>query len=369
MHTTHAVKAVGDRSQDQGEQVLVVKAKQIKLGIDVHADNVRVVRQIDDANPQPAQKFTHEKFLSWAKKQTTLAENVWSCYEAGAFGFVLHRQLVALGVNNLVICPQNWDERGKGVKTDQLDALAMVQRLDRYVHGNRTALAVVRVPSEAEEQARWVSRLREQVRRHRQRLEAQGRCLLLTQGVHVSGRWWQQARWKLLAAQLPEALVAVLAVTRTLAQAAHEQVEALTAQLEAAAPSRRPRGLGGLTREVLHREMGDWSRCRNRRQIASLTGLCPGVYSTNQRTRMGSITKHGNPRLRHALVELAWRVVKWQPQYPPVARWRRLLLDHRAPKAAKKKAIVAIARRLAIDLWRLETGRCRAEQLQWVMVG
>ena len=369
MKTTHAVKAGSNRSQDQGEQVLVVKAKQIKLGIDEHADNVCVVRQIDGANPQPAQKFTHEKFLIWAKKQTALAENVWSCYEAGAFGFVLHRQLVMLGVNNLVICAQNWDERGKGVKTDQVDALAMVQRLDRYVQGNHTALAVVRVPSKAQEQARWISRLREQVRRHRQRLEAQGRCLLLTQGVRVRGRWWQEARWKVLAGQLTEALVAVLAVTQKLAQAAHEQVEALTAQLEAAAPSRRPRGLGGLTREVLHREMGDWNRCRNRRQIASLTGLCPGVYSTNQKTRMGSITKHGNPRLRHALVELAWRVVKWQPQYPPVARWRRLLLDRKAPKAAKKKAIVAIARRLAIDLWRFETGRCKAEQLQWVMVG
>jgi transposase len=282
---------------------------------------------------------------------------------------VLHRKLVALGIENVVICPQNWDERGKGVKTDPLDALAMVGRLDQYVNGHRRALAVVRVPTEAEEQARWVSRLREQVRRHRQRLEAQGRCLLLTQGIRVSGRWWQAARWEVLAAPLPAALVAVLTVTRDLAQAAHERVEALTAQLEAVADPVRPRGLGGLTREVLRREMGDWKRCTNRRQVASLTGLCPRVYSSNQTVRMGSISKHGNPRLRHALVELAWRVVIWQPQYPPVARWRSLLLDRKAPKSGKKKAIVAIARRLAIDLWRLETGRCRAETLGLVMIG
>ena len=86
-----------------------------------------------------------------------------------------------------------WLLVGAGGKTPtarmQAAFVAMVVRLDRYVNGNRRALAVVRVPTEAEEQARWVSRLREQVRRHRQRLEAQGRCLLLTQGIRVSGRW------------------------------------------------------------------------------------------------------------------------------------------------------------------------------------
>ncbi len=60
-----------------------VKIQRIKLGIDVHADSYRVVRQLDNATPQPAQKFTPKDFLVWAKKQLELAESVHSCYEAG----------------------------------------------------------------------------------------------------------------------------------------------------------------------------------------------------------------------------------------------------------------------------------------------
>ena len=122
---------------------IVTKAKRIKLGIDVHADSYRVVRQIDDSTPQPAQKFTPDGFLSWAKKQLDQAEEVHSCYEAGPLGYSLHRALEAMGIRNIVIRPQNWDEFKRGVKTDQTDALALVQRLDRYVQGNRHALAVV----------------------------------------------------------------------------------------------------------------------------------------------------------------------------------------------------------------------------------
>lgn len=123
------------------------QAECIKLGIDVHADSYQVVRQLDDATPQPAQKFTPNDFLRWTKKQLTQAGEVHSCYEAGPLGYSLHRAPEALGIHNLVIRPRNWDELGRGVKTDQTDALALVQRLDRYVQGNRHALAVVRVPT------------------------------------------------------------------------------------------------------------------------------------------------------------------------------------------------------------------------------
>src|SRR5260370_758257 len=132
----------------------IVKAKRIKLGIDVHAESYRVVRQIDDSTPQPAQKFTPASFLLWAKKQFDQAEEVYSCYEAGPLGYSLHRALEAMGIHNVVIRPQNWDELKRGVKTDQTDALALVQRLDRYVQGNQRALAVVRVPTPAQELAR-----------------------------------------------------------------------------------------------------------------------------------------------------------------------------------------------------------------------
>ena len=72
-----------------------------------------VVRQIDGASPQPPQRFTPEEFVAWAKKQTQLADEVHCCYEAGPFGFVLHKRLVALGVKSLVVRPRNWDEYSK----------------------------------------------------------------------------------------------------------------------------------------------------------------------------------------------------------------------------------------------------------------
>ncbi|MGH8531096.1 MAG: IS110 family transposase [Nevskiales bacterium] len=348
-------------------RVSVTNINLIKLGLDVHADSVRVVRQLDHATPQPAQKFKPEQFLDWATKQVKLAAKVYSCYEAGPFGYGLHRQLTALGIENVVIRPQNWDELGKGVKTDKTDALALCQRLDRYVQGNHKALAVVRVPTPAEEAARWPSRQREQMLRERKRLEAQGRSLLLTQGLRVQGPWWQDKNWKPLLALLPAALAATLEITREVVKLVHEKVEALTVQLEAAATPSRAKGVGALTTEVRRREMGDWKRFSNRRQVASYTGWCPSVYASGRRMVSGSITKHGNPRVRAALIELAWRLVNWQPHYPPVAKWRAVLLNKKTPSAQKKKAIVAIGRHLAIDLWRLATGRCRAEDLQLVV--
>jgi transposase len=76
---------------------------------------------------------------------------VHAVYEACGFGFTLQRQLAAMGIHCHVICPQKLDERNKRVKTDGLDAKALCLKLDRFVQGNRDALAIVRVPTEEEE--------------------------------------------------------------------------------------------------------------------------------------------------------------------------------------------------------------------------
>ena len=89
-----------------------------------------------------------------------------------------------------------------------------------------------------------------------------------------------------------------------------------------------------------------------------------GEYSSGKTRVQGCVTKQGNPRLRAALVELAWRLVRFQPNYKPVAKWRRTLCKGAlATGAARKKAIVAVARQLAIDLWRIRTGRLDAQTL------
>ncbi|MCX6880004.1 MAG: hypothetical protein NTW21_40315 [Verrucomicrobia bacterium] len=72
--------------------------------------------------PQPVRKMTFERLLHFVAKQRRLAREGFTCYEADAFGYHLHRQLEQLGVTNYVVEPQDWDEQGKGVKNDRIDA-------------------------------------------------------------------------------------------------------------------------------------------------------------------------------------------------------------------------------------------------------
>jgi transposase len=227
----------------------------------------------------------------------------------------------------------------------------------------------VRVPTPAEEQKRIASRQREQLKREVQRLAAQGRGLLLTQGQREKKGWWEGKRWEQLRVKLPLWLVERLEVFRRLLAALTVELDAATLALEAAAPAARPKGLGGLTYELVEREVGDWNRFDNRRQVGSYTGLCGGVSSSGNSQRLLPITKHGNVRLRTALVEMAWRLVLWQPECKLIQKWRPVVGNPKATKAARKKAIVAIARQMAVDLWRWRTGRVQPADLGWKMVG
>ena len=356
-------------SEVRAEQAASNKLQTIKLGLDVPADTIVVVRILDHSAPQPAQKFTPAKFLTWAKTQLALAEAVHSCYEAGPFGYGLHRDLLKLGIQNVVAQPVCLDEYHKGVNHDKSDARELAMRLDRYVAGNHKAMATVRVPTPEEEQKRIESRQREQLKREVHRVAAQGRGLLLTQGYRENKGWWEDKRWEKLYVNVPVWLVERLEVFRRVLATLTAELEAATTALEEAAPAVRPKGLGGLTYEVVEREVGDWKRFTNRRQVGSYTGLCGGISASGKTTHLLSITKHGNVRLRTALVELAWRLLVWQPDCQLVKKWRGVLLNCKATKAARKKAIVALARQMAVDLWRWRTDRVKPEALGWTMVG
>ena len=335
---------------------------QLKLSVDWHVEQFRVVRMCDGQSPQPAQRFTPASFLPFVQKQLALADQVFVIYEAGPGGFHLYRQLTALGVTVYVVHPVRLDPQHKGVVTDKTDARELALKLDRYLGGNLKAMSIVRVPTEAEEQRRALSRQREQLRRERQRLAAQGRSLGLTQGIRLRGEWWSQPL------TLPEWLRPRLEVWRKLIAAVEEQLDALTQQVEALAPKVRPKGLGPLTLGMLLAELCDWSRFKNRKQIGSYTGLCGGVSSSGQSHCDLSITKAGNARVRWTLIELAWRMVLYQPQSKAVQRWKHVLLNPKAAARQKKRALVALARQLAVDLWRWQTGKITPEQLGWVMV-
>lgn len=359
--TTNDIQETEAKAAPQG----VKPHRLIKLGVDVHWREYVVVRQVDGASPQPPQRFAPEAFVAWAAKQVELADEVHGCYEAGPFGFVLHRRLVGLGVKNLVVRPRNWDEYHKKVKTDRRDALALLSCLDRYVAGNTEALTSIRVPAEAEEQARSVTRQREQLLAHRQRLAAQGLSCARYYGYDLPEGWWQARKFAALRRELPEFLCALLESLQRIALVVQEQLDQRSEQIESAQAEVLPTGLGALTSQVLDREIADWSRFKNRRHVASYTGLVPSEDSSGERRQRGAITKHGNPRVRHLLIEASWRLRQFQPDYRAVKSGRAAFdtAKRRGDKATRKKLCVGLARQFIVDWWRIRTGRTTPEKL------
>lgn len=356
-------------NQNQDTSKNTTNAKPIcKLGLDSHAASIMVVRQDEGLQPQPPQKFTVDKFLKWVPSLIKKGYQVYSCYEAGPTGYWLHRKLEALGVINYVVCPTRLDSRGKGVNTDKTDALELLLRLDRYVAGNRKAFSVVRVPTVEQEQNRALSRQRDQLRRKRLSFAAQGRMLLLSQGFRHSNNWWYARRWLQLQEQVPTWLIQQLEVFRRVIECVDREVSVLTVRICQAAPKSLPKGLGALTHEVLEREVRDWNRFKNRRQLGSYSGLTGGVSGSGEQSADLSITKAGNRRLSCCLIECAWRIVRQQPDYWLVKKWAGVLLNRKTHLRRRKQIIVAFARQLLIDIWKWKTGRVSPQTLGWRMV-
>jgi len=344
------------------ERLLGRPCEVVKLGVDVHARDVVVCVQQDGSLPQHPQKMSADQLVALAGALCAAGRRVYVSQEAGPCGFGLHRRLEQAGATSYVTVPTRLAD-GRQQKTDGLDATALTDQLDRYLRGNARAFTVVHVPTPAQEQDRARGRLRDQLQRSRHQWEARGRSLLLAQGHHVTGAWWQRGRWTALHPTLPEWLVAELEVIRTVLTTLAAQEQARRTTLAAAAPPRLPKAIGALTWVLLTREICDWHRFQNRRQVGSYTGLCPGGYQSGTTQRDGHINRHGNPRVRHLLIELVWRLVRWQPDYPPV----RQLVAGVARGAARRKLAVAAARRLAIDLWRLATGQTTPENLRLIV--
>ena len=306
-----------------------------------------------------------EKALGWISKQQQQGAKVFSCYEAGPCGYGLHRRLEAMGVSNIVVAPQRWDSGGHRVKTDKRDARELVDRLDRYLRGNKKVFAVVRVPSPKEEERRCVVRQRGAALKERNRCVVRGHGLMLAQGMQAPSGWWKPACWLELAPKLPPWLAEQISFWQQKAVSFDQEVREVEKKVVSQSAGKAlPKGLGSLTASLLGAEIIDWKRFQNRRQVASYTGLCPSEFSTGERRKQGAITKHGNPRIRHHLVEAVWRLEIWQPNYPPIKKLR----EAKGTRSRKRMA-VAVARRLAIDIWRIETGQCSAQKLGLELVG
>ncbi len=274
---------------------------------------------------------------------------------------MLHRELVAAGAQSFLITPIALNGARK---TDKLDARALCLRLSRWLDGNRDELAPIRIPTEAEQRKREGTRRRKFLGRLIRMLGNRGHGQVAEyQHVQLPGRWWGARNWPKLAALDPWVL-SRLAGLRELIVALEAQLEALEAELVARVKTQPiPKGLGEITLVTVDGEVCDWARFHNRKQIGSYTGCCPGEHSSGGKQRLGSIDRMGNGRVRTLLVEAVWRLLRWQPDWKAAQKMKVKLAGG---GALKKKTVVALARLLAIDLWRWRTGRATFEDLGWV---
>jgi transposase len=213
----------------------------IKIGLDVHARVYVAVAQYDHLLPKAARRLHPSEFVPWVEALLRQGHSVHVVYEACGFGFSLYRQLIAAGAHCYVIAPRKLDEECSRIKTDPRDATTLCQRLSRYLEGNTRELAVIRVPSQQEEQARHVSRQRTQLVCHRQKLEAQGRSLLISHALPAPAHWWKEQTFSRLGRHLPDWVSARLQMARPALLSLQQQIDTLTNELEASAPSGIPR--------------------------------------------------------------------------------------------------------------------------------
>ena len=303
--------------------------------------------------------------IAKAKARCGLAPEarVHSCYEAGRDGFWLHRWLIARGIDNIVVDSSSIEvnRRARRAKTDRLDGDKLLAMLLRYAGGERRVWSVVRVPTLEQEDERRVhrelGRLGEERTAHINRI----RALLVLHNLrvkYVGGRLWQrfwishaQELAPRVRAEIEREIERLSLVQKQMRTIEGEQRQALDANAEAqVAGLARLRGIGVGSGWVLAKELFGWRGFRNRREVAGCLGLVPSPYASGESETEQGISKAGNRRVRSLMVELAWCWLRYQPQ-SELSQWfnRRFAAGG---KRLRRIGIVALARRLAIALWR-----------------
>src|ERR1700736_4966020 len=144
-------KAESKRTGDEATQDNAL-VRVLKLGLDLHYRQVTVAMQEDGGRIKAGGKMAYGYFVNWVQKKLDEDWEIFSCYEAGATGYWLHRQLERMGVKNLVVVPKAMGQGGKKQKTDKRDSGELCDSLDRYLRGQDRALSVVAVPTEEQEE-------------------------------------------------------------------------------------------------------------------------------------------------------------------------------------------------------------------------
>ena len=300
-----------------------------------------------------------------------------SCYEAGYDGFWLHRLLEENGVRNYVIDPASLqvDRRARRVKTDNVDVTKLLRSLMAYLRGEPKVWSVVRVPTVAEEDDRRLHRERDRLINERVQHVNRIKGLCAVHGVYhyeplrldrmkrleqlrtgdereLPARVKAEIRRELRRLELVLQMIKVIEKERnamTLGKATSTYGHANKVQQLVKIGSIGPEIATVLVGEVFYRQFN------NRQQVGSYVGLTPSHFQSGPSSRDQGISKAGNPKARTIMLELAWFWIRYQPN-SALTIWFRERVGT-AKGRIRRIAIVAMARKLLIALWRyVETG-------------
>ena len=308
-----------------------------------------------------------------AERRGGMAVQVVVIQEAGLDGFWLHRLLEANGIESHVVDPASIavDRRHRRAKTDVIDGEMLLRTLMAWARGERRVCSMVRPPSPDVEDRRRLTRERGTLLKERTQHTNRIKGLLAGQGIadYDPLRKDRLARLDALRTgdgrPLPERLKAEIRreiervdlVVSQMAMVERER-DALVGMTSDPAPETaaavlvRLKGIGPelgslIWLEALYRGFS------NRRQIAAYAGLAPSPWQSGGTDREQGISKSGNRRLRHALVELAWFWLRHQPA-SALSVWFRARVGQGRGRI-RRIAIVALARKLLVALWRYAT--------------
>ena len=292
--------------------------------------------------------------------------------EAGLDGFWIHRLLLANGIESHVVDAASIavNRRHRRAKTDAIDGETLLRTLMAWARGERRVCSMVRAPSREDEDRRRLTRERGTLLKERIQHTNQVRGLLSGQGVQDydplrRDRFEQLEALRtgdgrdlppMLKEEIRRELDRIALVTTQLAVVERARDALIRMDAEErnnpAALLLKLKGLGPefaslLWLKSLFRSFG------NRRQVAAYGGLAPSPWQSGGVERDQGISKSGNRRLRKTMIELAWFWLRHQPD-SALSRW-----FHARVGAAKGRirriAIVALARKLLVALWRYVT--------------
>jgi transposase len=288
------------------------------------------------------------------------------CYEAGRDGFFPYWCLTEAGHEVWVIDPASIEvsRRQKQAKSDGIDGIRLAELMQRKAGGEERALRLVRVPPREVEDERQLTRERESLLHDLGRLRNQIESQLFTQGYREVPKTaaelkpWLERQTELLpqlAARLERDVKRLALLESQLKAVKQALVEKLkeeepTRPATVAAMLMQLKGIGLIGAWVLAGELFGWRTFRNRREVGAVLGLTPTPYSSGQDQREQGISKAGNRRARALLVELAWLWLRYQPD-SALSQWFKARFGGNG-KRMRRIGIVALARRLAVALWR-----------------